>query len=62
MLVHVVRYTKVQKLVGEQVEIELKDIRQRFRMEMANGGPAFWMSFNLSGRLTSYPQTWNAHL
>jgi hypothetical protein len=31
MLVHVVRYTKVQKLVGEQVEIELKEIRQRLQ-------------------------------
>jgi len=31
MLVHVVRYTKVQKLVGEQVETELKEIRQRLQ-------------------------------
>ena len=31
MLVHVVRYTKVQKEVADQVEFALKDIRQRLR-------------------------------
>jgi hypothetical protein len=31
MLVHVVRYTKVQALVGQQVEAELKEIRQRLQ-------------------------------
>lgn len=31
MLIHVVRYTKVQKEVANQVELALKDIRQRLR-------------------------------
>jgi hypothetical protein len=45
MLVHVVRYTKVQKLIGDQVEIELHEIVQRLRNGDGSRVPTIYDEF-----------------
>lgn len=46
MLVHVVRYTKVQRLVGDQIEIELREIVQRLRNGDGSRVPTIYDEFS----------------
>lgn len=57
MLIHVVRYTKVQKEVADQVQLALKDIHQRLRNGDGNRTPTIKNEFQELWRRDFVPTT-----